>query len=140
MKNVQISQELFVALLHYHLSGENEYEEVIEQGLEQKLDAMLRHELYAQYKTAPTEEQREQARQEYLDRRDAAKPRPQTEAPGRAQRHLLMDGTSVKSAFALLSTKVTKPLPCPAPVTSTEKGRAIEKNHFRNAGPRFPQP
>lgn len=56
MKNVQISQELFVALLHYHLSGENEYEEIIEQGLEQKLDAMLRHELYAQYKTAPTEE------------------------------------------------------------------------------------
>ena len=37
MKNVQISQELFVALLHYHLSGENEYEEVIEQGLEQKI-------------------------------------------------------------------------------------------------------
>ena len=70
----------------------------------------------------------------------AAKPRPQTEAPGRAQRHLLMDETSVKSAFALLSTKVTKPLPCPAPVTSTEKGRAIEKNHFRNAGPRLPQP
>jgi adenosine deaminase len=69
MKNVQISQELFVALLHYHLSSENEYEEMIEQGLEQKLDAMLRHELYAQYKTAPTEEQREQARQEYLDRR-----------------------------------------------------------------------
>jgi len=65
----QLRGELFVALLHYHLSGENEYEEVIEQGLEQKLDAMLRHELYAQYKTAPTEEQREQARQEYLDRR-----------------------------------------------------------------------
>lgn len=62
MKNLQISQELFVALLHYHLSGENECEEVIEQGLEEKLDAMLRHELYAQYKTAPTEEQREQAR------------------------------------------------------------------------------
>jgi adenosine deaminase len=37
MKNVQISQELFVALLHYHLSGEKEYEEIIEQGLEQKL-------------------------------------------------------------------------------------------------------
>ena len=53
MKNVQISQELFVALLHYHLSGENEYEEVIEQGLEQKLDAMLRHELYAQSRQHP---------------------------------------------------------------------------------------
>lgn len=70
----------------------------------------------------------------------AANPRPQTKAPGKAQRHLLMDGTSVKSAFALLSTKVTKPLPCPAPVPSTEKGRAIEKNHFRNAGSRLPQP
>ena len=73
MKNVQISQELFVALLHYHLSGENEYEEIIEQGLEQKLDAMLRHELYAQYKTAPTEEQREQARQESGQTRRARK-------------------------------------------------------------------
>ena len=31
-------------------------------------------------------------------------------APGRAQRQLLMDGTAVKSAFALLSTKVTKPM------------------------------
>ena len=69
MKNVQISQELFVALLHYHLSGRDEYEEAIIQGLEQKLDTMLRHELYAQYKTAPTAEQREQARQEDLDRR-----------------------------------------------------------------------
>ena len=29
-------------------------------------------------------------------------------APGRAQRQLLMDGTAVESAFALLSTKVTK--------------------------------
>ena len=29
-------------------------------------------------------------------------------SPGRAQRQLLMDGTAVKSAFALLSTKVTK--------------------------------
>lgn len=35
----------------------------------QKLDAMLNRQLYSQYKTAPTEEQREQARQEYLDRR-----------------------------------------------------------------------
>ena len=69
MKNVQISQERFVALQHYHLSGRDEYEEDIVQGLEQKLDAMLRHELYAQYNTAPTEEQREQARREYLDRR-----------------------------------------------------------------------
>jgi len=30
--------------------------------------------------------------------------------PRRAQRQLLMDGTAVKSAFALLSAKVTKPV------------------------------
>lgn len=41
----------------------------IRQGLEQKLDALVRHELYAKYKTAPTAEEREQARKEYLDKR-----------------------------------------------------------------------
>ena len=34
-------------------------------------------------------------------------------SPGRAQRQLLMDGTAVKSAFALLSAKVTKEGLCP---------------------------
>ena len=38
-----------------------------------KLDAMVRHELYVKYKTAPTEEEREQARLEYLDRRGVSK-------------------------------------------------------------------
>ena len=69
MKNVQISKELFLALLHYHLDGEDEYADEIVQGLEQKLDAMLNRQLYSRYKTAPNEEEREQARQEYLDRR-----------------------------------------------------------------------
>ncbi len=67
MKNVQISKELFLALLHYHLDGEDEYADEIVQGLEQKLEAMLRRELYAKYKTALTEEEREIARREYLD-------------------------------------------------------------------------
>ena len=69
MKNVQIPHELFVDLVLYHLSGEDDFDEDIRQGLEQKLDAMLNRQLYSRYKTAPTEEQREQARQEYLDRR-----------------------------------------------------------------------
>ena len=69
MKNVQIPYELFVDLVLYHLNGEDDFDEEIRQGLEQKLDAMLNRQLYSQYKTAPTEEQREQARQEYLDRR-----------------------------------------------------------------------
>lgn len=42
MKNVQIRYELFVDLVLYHLRGEDEVDEEIRQGLEQKLDAMLR--------------------------------------------------------------------------------------------------
>ena len=71
MKSVQISYDLFVALVEYHLAYDDDYAEEIHQGLEQKLDAMVRHELYAKYKTAPTAEEREQARQEYLDKRGA---------------------------------------------------------------------
>ena len=66
---MQIPYELFVALLQYHLVMEDDYAEDIRRGLEEKLDAMVRHELYAKYKTAPTKEEREQARQEYLDKR-----------------------------------------------------------------------
>ena len=69
MKSVQIPYELFVDLVRYHLNGEDDFDEEIRQELEQKLDAMLNRQLYSQYKTAPTEEHREQARQEYLDRR-----------------------------------------------------------------------
>ena len=58
-----------VALVEYHLAYDDDYAEEIHQGLEQKLDAMVRHELYAKYKTAPAAEEREQARQEYLDKR-----------------------------------------------------------------------
>ena len=53
----------------YHLAYDDDYAEEIRQGLEQKLDALVRHELYAKYKTAPTAEEREQARQAYLDKR-----------------------------------------------------------------------
>ena len=67
MKSVQIPYDLFIDLAMYHLRGEDDFEEEIRQGLEKKLDAMLNRQLYSQYKTAPTEEQWEQARQEYLD-------------------------------------------------------------------------
>ena len=69
MKTVQIPYDLFLDLAIYHLRGEDDYEEEICQGLEQKLDAILNRQLYSSYKTAPTEEERGQARQEYLDRR-----------------------------------------------------------------------
>ena len=69
MKQVQIPQELFVLLLHYHLMEDDSHEDEIRIGLEKKLDALVLRELYGKSKTALTEEEREKARQEYLDRR-----------------------------------------------------------------------
>ena len=69
MKNVQISQELFMQLLRFHLIGDESCEGKIQQELEQKLDRMAMRDLYGKAKTAPTEGEREQARKEYLDRR-----------------------------------------------------------------------
>ena len=63
MKTVQIPYDLFLDLAMYHLRGEDAYEEEIRHSLEQKLDAMLNRQLYSRYKTAPTEAEREQARQ-----------------------------------------------------------------------------
>ena len=73
MKNVQIPYDLFLALLQHHLMMEDGYEDEIRYGLEQKLEAMVRHELYAKYKTALTPEEREEARQRYLDERVSLK-------------------------------------------------------------------
>ena len=68
MKNVQISQELFMKLLRYHLLDDDSCTEDVKNGLEQKMNTMVERELYTKSKTAPTEEEREKARQEYLDK------------------------------------------------------------------------
>ena len=68
-ENVQISQELFMQLLRFHLVEDEGCEKEIKQGLEKKLDKMVMRDLYGKFKTAPTEEERERARKEYLDRR-----------------------------------------------------------------------
>ena len=68
LKNVQISQELFFDLVRFHLLEMEELVPEIQKGLEAKLEAMVKRELYTKYKTAPTEEEREQARKEYLDK------------------------------------------------------------------------
>lgn len=68
-KNVQIPQELLYDLCRYFLAGERDdaTEESITAALNDKLDAIVRHGLYTQSKTAPTPEAREAARQAYLD-------------------------------------------------------------------------
>ena len=69
MKNVQVPQQLFMKLLRYHLLDDDSGADDVKKGLEQKMNTMVERELYTKSKTAPTEEEREKARQEYLDRR-----------------------------------------------------------------------
>ncbi len=69
MKQIQISEDLFMLLLKYHLMVIEEYQSEIQKGLEQKFGQMVKSQLYTTYKTAPAEEEREKARQEYLDKR-----------------------------------------------------------------------
>lgn len=70
-KSVQISYDLFIDLIKLHLfeSEDSDLWRRISDGLNTKLDSLVMHELYEKYKTAPSEEEREKARQEYLDRR-----------------------------------------------------------------------
>ena len=69
MRNVQISEELFVNIVKYFLLKQEENLPDICRGLEKKMDALVSRELYTKYKTAPSEADREKARREYLDRR-----------------------------------------------------------------------
>lgn len=69
MKNVQIPEELLYALFRYFLVEPDENtEDSIKRALEAKLDAIVKHNLYTQSKTAESPAEREKARQEYLDR------------------------------------------------------------------------
>ena len=77
MKNIQIKQELFVKLIQYFYSEEIGYdneelfdlEREIKFELQKKLDKVSMRSYYTTYKTAPTEQEREQARKKYLDER-----------------------------------------------------------------------
>ena len=50
MKQVQIPQELFVLLIHYHLMEDDSHVHEIRMGLEKKLDAVVLRELYEKSK------------------------------------------------------------------------------------------
>lgn len=70
MKHVQIPQELFFDLVRYFVLDDTspERSKAILSGLETKIDQMVKHELYTASKTAKTPEEREHARQQYLDK------------------------------------------------------------------------
>ena len=65
-KNVTIPEELFIDLVKYFLADIRWDEDRIRSGLQEKLEAMVKRELYTRYKTAGTPEEREKSRQEYL--------------------------------------------------------------------------
>ena len=69
MKQIQIPEELFILLMKYHLLDMKEVQPEIEKGLMDKMDSIMMRLLYSKYKTAPTEEEKQKARQEYLDKR-----------------------------------------------------------------------
>lgn len=67
MKNVQISYNLFLMLVKYHLGGDDIWQEEIAEELNKKADAIAARNTYTKYKTSPTKEEQEKARIEYLD-------------------------------------------------------------------------
>ena len=76
MKQVQIPQELFVKLIRYFFCDEleldvdlAEVEREIKSDIRKKLDKISMRSYYTAYKTAPTEQEREEARKKYLDER-----------------------------------------------------------------------
>lgn len=69
MKNIQISKDLFIKLIKYHHFDMYEFEDEIKSELEKKLNLAAMREYYTTYKTAPTEQERAEARKKYLDER-----------------------------------------------------------------------
>lgn len=69
MKHIQITEKLFVLLIKYHLLDMEEIQPEIKKGLMDKMDSITMRLLYSKYKTAPTEEEKQKAIQEYLDKR-----------------------------------------------------------------------
>lgn len=75
MKKIQIMQDLFVKMIKYFYGdefevGDDELFEIyrdIKKCIDQNLDAISRRSYYTQYKTADSDETKEQARQKYLD-------------------------------------------------------------------------
>lgn len=67
-KQIQIPEELFIALLRYFNGGNDESTaKFIRDALNAKIDAMVAREYYSAYKTSPSPQKREEARQDYLN-------------------------------------------------------------------------
>ena len=73
MANIQIPENLFYDIIRYYLIASKgaevpeELDKRVFNGLSDKVQKIADRELYTLYKTAPTEEEKEKARQKYLD-------------------------------------------------------------------------
>lgn len=78
-KSIQIPEVLFLQICQYFFideltEAEREIKEkAIRQGLTDKLDRVVEHNLYSRYKTAPTDEEKERARKEYVEKKGIPK-------------------------------------------------------------------
>ena len=72
-KNLQIDYELFLKIAKYFNIKDKKYREELEEEIikqiNEKIDKLVLHELYTKSKQAITSEEREQARQEYLEKK-----------------------------------------------------------------------
>lgn len=75
MKTVQISEELFHLIAYYFINDcgtpceyYEDVHEAIKEGIDKKVEAMVRRQIFSDYKTATNATEREKFRQEYLNR------------------------------------------------------------------------
>lgn len=67
-KSIQIDFSLFCDLVEYFFNDGDEYlAQDIQKALERKIDKIIAHQKFSEYKKAPQGEERERLRQEYLD-------------------------------------------------------------------------
>lgn len=68
--NLTLTYPQFIELMMFCMDNEGVPElDQLHRILDEKLNKLVEHELYTKYKTAPTEEEREKARQEFLDKK-----------------------------------------------------------------------
>ncbi len=71
-KQIQIPKSLFDLMLKHFYQPQNVTEaelQLIDKGIMDKVDRFIEHELFTEYKTALTQEQRDSARENYLLKR-----------------------------------------------------------------------
>lgn len=68
-KSISIPQELWLDIVYYFMIEDGTSSRVprIRRGITNKLERMIEHDLYTEYKTAKSEEEKEQARKKYLE-------------------------------------------------------------------------